>query len=61
MFYILKKNRVNICFYKIIYSIFVRMIEIKNIHKTFAVNHVLQGISQVFAQGNIPLLIGTSG
>ncbi len=37
------------------------MIEIKNIHKTFGENHVLQGISAKFAEGKCNLIIGGSG
>ncbi|MDO8992928.1 MAG: ATP-binding cassette domain-containing protein, partial [Daejeonella sp.] len=37
------------------------MIEIKNIHKTFGENHVLQGISAEFAEGKCNLIIGGSG
>jgi len=37
------------------------MIEIKNIHKTFGENHVLQGISTEFAEGKCNLIIGGSG
>ena len=37
------------------------MIQIKNIHKTFAKNHVLKGISSTFERGKINLIIGKSG
>ena len=37
------------------------MIEIKNIHKTFGENHVLQGISTEFKEGMCNLIIGGSG
>lgn len=37
------------------------MIEIKNIHKTFGENHVLQGISAEFKAGMCNLIIGGSG
>jgi len=37
------------------------MIEVKNIHKTFGENHVLQGISANFKEGMCNLIIGGSG
>lgn len=37
------------------------MIEVKNIHKTFGTNHVLQGISAEFLAGKCNLIIGGSG
>lgn len=37
------------------------MIEVKNIHKTFGTNHVLQGISAEFFEGKCNLIIGGSG
>lgn len=37
------------------------MIEVKNIHKTFGNNHVLQGISAEFHEGKCNLIIGGSG
>ncbi len=37
------------------------MIEVKNIHKTFGNNHVLQGISAEFYEGKCNLIIGGSG
>jgi phospholipid/cholesterol/gamma-HCH transport system ATP-binding protein len=37
------------------------MIEIKNIHKTFGENHVLNGISAIFKPGINNLIIGGSG
>jgi len=37
------------------------MIEIKNIHKTFGENHVLNGISAKFQDGDNNLIIGGSG
>ncbi|WP_276363055.1 ABC transporter ATP-binding protein [Daejeonella sp. H1SJ63] len=37
------------------------MIEVKNIHKTFGENHVLQGISAEFYEGKCNLIIGGSG
>lgn len=37
------------------------MIEVKNIHKTFGENHVLQGISAEFKEGMCNLIIGGSG
>lgn len=37
------------------------MIEVKNIHKTFGNNHVLQGISAAFYEGKCNLIIGGSG
>lgn len=37
------------------------MIEVKDIHKTFGNNHVLQGISAEFYEGKCNLIIGGSG
>ncbi len=37
------------------------MIEVKNIHKTFGENHVLNGISAEFKEGMCNLIIGGSG
>ncbi|WP_316929791.1 ATP-binding cassette domain-containing protein [Sphingobacterium sp. T2] len=37
------------------------MIEIRNIHKSFGDNAVLQGIDAVFEPGKVSLIIGGSG
>ncbi len=37
------------------------MIELKNVDKTFADNHVLKNISTVFEQGKVNMIIGQSG
>lgn len=37
------------------------MIEVENIHKSFADNHVLKGINTIFEQGKTNLVIGQSG